>query len=96
MMIQGHRNAVTELRWTGDGERIVTASSDKTARVWDAQVITFWHLDSAISMKFVTGCFSRQRKHIQLWNDSRAPSVCSSCVIGECDGFASYCRPAFR
>jgi len=37
MMLQGHKNAVTELRWTGDGETIVTASSDKTARAWDAQ-----------------------------------------------------------
>lgn len=41
MMIQGHRNAVTDLRFTADGERIVTASSDKTARVWDAQVSTW-------------------------------------------------------
>ena len=31
----GHKNAVVELHWTSDGERVVTASPDKTVRAWD-------------------------------------------------------------
>jgi WD40 repeat protein len=32
----GHKNAVLELHWTSDGERIVSASPDKSVRAWDA------------------------------------------------------------
>ena len=32
----GHKNAVLELQWTTDGERILSASPDKSARVWDS------------------------------------------------------------
>jgi Prp8 binding protein len=31
----GHKNAVVELHWTSDGERVVTASPDKSVRAWD-------------------------------------------------------------
>ena len=32
----GHKNAVLELHWTSDGERVLSASPDKTVRAWDA------------------------------------------------------------
>lgn len=32
----GHKNAVLEVQWTSDGERILSASPDKTVRAWDA------------------------------------------------------------
>ncbi len=32
----GHKGAVLELHWTTDGERIASASPDKSVRVWDA------------------------------------------------------------
>ena len=31
----GHKNAVLELHWTTDGERIITASPDRSVRAWD-------------------------------------------------------------
>ncbi len=31
----GHKNAIVELHWTSDGERIITASPDKSVRAWD-------------------------------------------------------------
>ena len=31
----GHKNAVLELHWTSDGERILSASPDKSVRAWD-------------------------------------------------------------
>ena len=33
--MQGHKNAVLELHWSSDCERIVSASPDKTVRAWD-------------------------------------------------------------
>ena len=35
MSMPGHKNAILELHWTTDGERIVSASPDKTVRMWD-------------------------------------------------------------
>lgn len=34
-MPAGHKNAVVELHWTSDGERVITASPDKSVRAWD-------------------------------------------------------------
>ncbi len=36
VLCAGHKNAVLELHWTSDGERIVSASPDKSVRAWDA------------------------------------------------------------
>ena len=35
--IAGHKNAVLELHWSMDGEKLVSASPDKTVRAWDAE-----------------------------------------------------------
>jgi WD40 repeat protein len=34
--LRGHRDAVLDVAFSADGARIVTASEDRTARVWDA------------------------------------------------------------
>jgi hypothetical protein len=36
--LQGHRNSVVDAQFSPDGQRIVTASEDKTARVWEASI----------------------------------------------------------
>lgn len=36
MMLEGHSNAVTEVHWTKDGEKLISCSVDKTVRAWDA------------------------------------------------------------
>ena len=33
--ITGHKNAVLDVHWTNDGEKLLSASPDKTVRVWD-------------------------------------------------------------
>ena len=35
-VLTGHKNAVIELHWLADGEHLVSCSSDKTVRTWDA------------------------------------------------------------
>ncbi|HEV2958119.1 MAG TPA: TIR domain-containing protein [Xanthobacteraceae bacterium] len=35
-MLQGHKWAIVDISYSSDGQRIVTASPDKTARIWDA------------------------------------------------------------
>ena len=36
MMCRGHKNAILDLRWTADGDDLVTCSPDATLRLWDA------------------------------------------------------------
>ena len=31
----GHKNAVLDVQWTNDGEKLLSASPDKTVRIWD-------------------------------------------------------------
>ena len=37
LTLKGHTGAVTSASFSPDGSRIVTASGDKTAKVWDAR-----------------------------------------------------------
>ena len=37
MVLNGHHNAVLEVQWSGDGERLLSCSADKTVRAWDAE-----------------------------------------------------------
>lgn len=38
MMLSGHKNAVLEVAWFTDGEKLLSCSADKTVRAWDAVV----------------------------------------------------------
>jgi WD40 repeat protein/serine/threonine protein kinase len=37
LKLRGHTGPISALKWSPDGNRLATASEDKTARVWDAQ-----------------------------------------------------------
>ena len=39
-VLRGHEYGVTSATFSRDGSRIVTASADKTARIWDARLQT--------------------------------------------------------
>lgn len=36
-MRTGHKNAILEVQWSPEGDRIYSASADRTVRVWDAE-----------------------------------------------------------
>jgi WD40 repeat protein len=55
-ILQGHTDSVVSAVFSPDGQRIVTASKDQTARVWNAssgqlQAILQGHTDSVVSAK---------------------------------------------
>ena len=37
LMLEGHSESVTSCAFSGDDTRVVTASDDKTAKIWDAK-----------------------------------------------------------
>jgi WD40 repeat protein len=34
-ILKGHQDNITDIRFTNDSERIITASEDKTVKIWD-------------------------------------------------------------
>ncbi len=60
-----------------DGRRILTASDDKTAKVWDAdtdkEIITL----HGHSLEVVGGCFSPDGKSVLTGSDDRTAKVCA-------------------
>ena len=47
LVLRGHRGAVTRLRFTPDGSRIVTVSTDGTERSWDPEPEPRMHVEPA-------------------------------------------------
>ena len=76
----GHKNAVLELHWTPDGERIISCSPDKTARAWD--------VETGLQIK-------KMGEHTDIVNSCcplrRGPPLV---VTGSDDGTAKVCRAA--
>ena len=100
----GHKGAVLELHWTTDGERIASASPDKSVRVWDAATGAQVRRPERLGCGGPHTCVCKQ-----LLTDSRAlwtvlvahigfarswpvPDGCSDCV-GAC---ARSCSPSTK
>src|SRR5216683_414892 len=56
LLLRGHTDAVLYAAYSGDGTKIVTASADHTARIWDAhtgrQVASLRHDDDVLMAEF--------------------------------------------
>ena len=61
---QGHANYVTSAAFSPDGKCIVTASFDKTAKVWDAQTGQIIHTLKGHTSEVKSAAFSPNGKHI--------------------------------
>jgi WD40 repeat protein len=70
LRLQGHTEGITSASYSPDGTRILTTSTDHTARVWDSrtglQLIPSLDHDDEV----VTGVFSRDGKKIATGTDS--------------------------
>ena len=61
-MLKGHAGGVLFAAWSPDGKRIVTASSDKTARIW---LVAIPELQQALS-EATTDCLTPDQRQTYL------------------------------
>lgn len=83
-LIEGHDNSITSTVYSGDGRYLLTGSSDKTAKLWDARtgtlVRTFsGHTDTIINVAFspdsrqvATGSFD---KSVRIWETETGKQI---------------------
>ncbi len=77
MVLRGHEGGVTSAAFSADGKRVVTASSDKTARVWNADgtgdpIVLRDHQDVVTSADFSADgkrvVTASGDKRVRVWN----------------------------
>ncbi len=74
-VLRGHENQVLSASFSSDGQRIVTASRDKTARIWDAhtarQIVVLRGHDSAVD----SAAFSPDGKRVVTASEDRTARI---------------------
>jgi len=63
-VLWGHEDAVHDVAWSPDGRRIVTASQDQTARVWDGESGRLLHVLSGHQADVTLAAWSPDGSHI--------------------------------
>nr|WP_244901679.1 WD40 repeat domain-containing protein [Streptomyces europaeiscabiei] len=64
-----HQDKVTSVAWSGDGTRLLTASSDGTARVWPAEP-DFVRLEAEARSRVFRVLSDDERRHHMLQPDA--------------------------
>jgi WD40 repeat protein len=85
VVLRGHESTVTSASFSPDRQRVVTASSDKTARVWPAAILEF----QRVLREANTDCLPPETRRIYL----DEPEALAQERYEECE--RSYGRPPF-
>jgi WD40 repeat protein/predicted acylesterase/phospholipase RssA len=79
VVLDGHRRQIVDLAWSDDGTRLVTASKDLTARIWDAKSGVFQMSLRSLKGHFVGAAFRPGSvKVIATWDELGAVGVWSA------------------
>lgn len=71
LALEGHRRVIVGLAWSDDGSRLVTASVDMTARIWQAATGVFQMSLRGLKGHFLGAAFRpKSVKVVATWNDS--------------------------
>lgn len=79
IMLEGHRRLIVGLAWSDDGSRLVTASQDMTARIWQTATGLFQMSLRGLEGHFMGAAFRpRSVKVVATWNDAGVITVWSA------------------
>jgi WD40 repeat protein len=76
-VLRGHLNQVNHFAWSPEGQRLVTASDDRTVRVWDVETgesrVLQGHTDGVVQVAFSpdgkTVASTSRDGTVRLWPD---------------------------
>lgn len=77
-VLWGHEAAVHDVAWSPDGRRIITASQDKTARVWDGESGQLLHVLSGHQADVTHAAWSPDGGHIATTSADKTARIWSA------------------
>src|SRR5260370_3770620 len=79
-VLQGHENHILDASCSSDGRRIVTASHDQTARVWDAETGAALLVLRGHEHRVAAASFDPRGERVQIttWGGTTRPFACEN------------------
>ena len=54
--ITGHKQGISDVAWSQDSKYIVSASDDKTLKIWEAATVSLVHVMNIIKSHDISSC----------------------------------------